>query len=262
VTLPLAGVTVVVTRPRAQSARFAALVREAGGTPVLLPALEIEPLELDAAARARLVPDDYDWTIYTSANAVECSLPRLPVPSRTRVAAIGRATARALAERGVVVHAVPSGTPDSEGLLALDAFAAPAGLRILILKGAGGRALLREELARRGAEVVTGDVYRRVAAVADGAALAELGATCGHGPLVVAATSAESLAALLDAVPDARLPCLRDAVLLAPGERVGAAARRLGWRGPLLLASGAEDAAMAEALVTARVPAGPPSPPC
>lgn len=260
-TLPLAGVAVVVTRPRAQAARFAGLVRDAGATPILLPALEIEPVELDAAARARLVPDDYDWTIYTSANAVECSLRRLPRPARTRVAAIGRATARALEEHGVAVQAVPAGASESEGLLALEAFAAPAGRRILILKGAGGRRLLREELARRGAEVVTGDVYRRVAAVPDAAALAAIEAAGACGLLVVAATSAESLEALLDAVPDARLPRLREATLLVPGERVAAAARVLGWRGPLLVARSAEDATMAGTLVAAR-PGGSPAAAC
>ena len=250
-TPPLAGVTVVVTRPRAQAARFAALVREAGATPILLPALEIEPVEPDAAARARLVPDDYDWTIYTSANAVECSLHALPRPARTRVAAIGRATARALEEHGIAVQAVPAGASESEGLLALESFAAPAGQRILILKGAGGRTLLREELLRRGAEVVTGDLYRRVAAIPDGAALDAIKAAGGRGPLVVAATSAESLAALLEAVPDARLPRLREVTLLVPGERVATAARGLGWRGPLLVARSAEDGSMAEALVAA-----------
>jgi len=142
---PLAGVTVVVTRPRAQAARFATLVSEAGATPLLLPALEIEPVELGAEARARLAPDAFDWTIYTSANSVESALRQLPRPARTRIAAVGRGTARALAAHGLPVHAVPTRSADSEGLLALDAFASVAGRRILILKGEGGRTLLREE---------------------------------------------------------------------------------------------------------------------
>ena len=259
---PLAGVTVVVTRPRAQAARFATLVSEAGATPLLLPALEIEPVELDATARERLTPDAYDWTIFTSANAVESALRQLPRPARTRIAAVGRGTARALAAQGLAVHAVPTRTADSEGLLALDAFASVAGQRILILKGEGGRTLLREELERRGAVVVTGDLYRRTPAVPDAAALVALERACDGGAVVVAATSAESLAALLQAVPDARLPRLRDAALLVPGERVAAAARADGWRGPLQVAASAEDAAMAaalpEAVSSGRPPGDPP----
>jgi uroporphyrinogen-III synthase len=261
VTGPLAGVTIVVTRPRAQAARFAALVSKAGATPLLLPALEIEPVELDPASRARLAPDAFDWTIYTSANSVESSLRQLPRPTRTRIAAVGRGTARALAERGLAVHAVPARTADSEGLLALDDFAAVAGRRILILKGEGGRTLLREEIERRGAEVVTGDLYRRVPAAPDDAALAALGRACNGGPVVVAITSAESLAALLAAIPRDLLPRLLDATLVVPGERVASTARAHGWRGPLRIAASAEDAAMAAALVEAVAPGRPPGGP-
>ena len=70
---PLAGVVVVVTRPAAQAARFAAMTEAAGARPLLFPTIAIEPVALDAAARERLVPDRYDWTVYTSANAVEHS---------------------------------------------------------------------------------------------------------------------------------------------------------------------------------------------
>ena len=75
---------------------------------------------------------------------------------------------------------------------------------------------------------------------------------------MVAVTSAESLAALLTALPDARLPRLRDATLLVPGERVAAAARTHEWRGPLRVATSAEDAAMAAALPGSIAPGAPP----
>ena len=64
----------------------------------------------------------------------------------------------------------------------------------------------------------------------------------------VAVTSGEVLGALLEAAPDGRLPTLRDAALLVPGERVAASARNLGWRGPLIVAPSAEDGAMFAAL--------------
>ena len=247
-TQPLAGVVVVVTRPAAQAARFAALVTAAGATPLLFPAIDIEPVVLDADARLRLVPDEYDWTIYTSANAVESSLHQLPRPRRTRVAAVGRATARALEEHGVAVTAVPRTTADSEGLLELECFADLRGLRVLILKGRGGRPLLREELARRGAEVVPGDVYERRRADARPEALQDLRRACDGAQVVVAATSADVLAALLELAPDDRCPRLRDAVLLVPGDRTAAAARAQGWRGRIVVAASAEDAVMADAL--------------
>ena len=118
----------------------------------------------------------------------------------------------------------------------------------MILKGAGGRTLLREELARRGAEVALGEVYRRRPAAADPAALAALHGASDTTRLIVAVTSGEVLGALLDSAPDCELPKLRDARLLVPGERVAAAARELGWRGPLIVAQSAEDATMFAAL--------------
>ena len=186
---PLAGIVVVVTRPAAQAAGFAALATAAGAQALLLPTLEIQTIALDAASRGRLVPDDYDWTIYTSANAVESSLQQLPRPQRTRVAAVGRATARALQQHGIAVSAVPRTSADSEGLLELECFADLRGRRVLILKGSGGRPLLREELARRGAEVVPGDVYQRRRTDASPQALEELRRACDAGRAVIAATS-------------------------------------------------------------------------
>jgi uroporphyrinogen-III synthase len=257
VTRALEGLTVVVTRPARQAGPFVAMLRDAGADAILLPAIEIEPIELDAASRPALVPDNFDWTVYTSANAVAWSLPQLPRPARTRVAAIGRATARALDEQGIRVDAVPQGASDSEGLLALGAFADLRGQRILIVKGAGGRTLLRDELARRGAELVLCEVYRRRPAATDPAALEALRSAGGHARLIVAVTSGEVLGALLEAAPDDRLPTLRDATLLVPGERVAASARSLGWRGPLVVAPSAEDGVMLAALARQSGRAGP-----
>jgi len=257
VTAALEGLTVVVTRPARQAGPFVAMLQDAGADPILLPTIEIEPIELDAASRAALAPDDFDWTVYTSANAVECSLQQLARPARTRVAAIGRATARALDEQGIRVDAVPQAASDSEGLLALEAFTDLRGQRILIVKGAGGRTLLRAELARRGAEVVLCEVYRRRPAAADPAALEALQKASGHTRLIVVVTSGEVLGALLETAPDGRLPKLRDATLLVPGERVAASARSLGWRGPLVIAPSAEDGVMFATLARHSSCAGP-----
>jgi len=251
VTGALAGVVVVVTRPAAQAARFAALVEAAGAQPLLFPTVAIDPVTLDAAARERLAPDLYDWTLYTSANAVEHSLSQLPKPRATRVAAVGKGTARALREHGITVTALPATTADSEGLLELDCFADLRGQRLLILKGRGGRTLLREELTGRGAEVTLGDVYERRRAEPHPAAFEALRGACAGGRAVVAATSVEVLTALLELAPDDRCPGLRDLPLVVPGARVAASARELGWRGRVVPAASAEDAAMLQATVTA-----------
>ena len=249
-TLPLAGLTVVVTRPARQAGPFVEGLLERGARAVAFPTLSIEPLDLPPGAREAYAPDAHDWVVYTSANAVEHSLSRLGQPTRARVAAIGRATARALASAGVHVDAWPERGADSEGLLAHPSFGDVAGLRVLVVKGAGGRDALRTGLAGRGARVATIDVYRRERAQTPPDALEAIGSPATPDRTVVAATSVEVLESLLGLVPDARVAWLRDVTLLVPGARVAAAARELGWRGPLVSAARAEDGAMIEALAT------------
>ena len=68
---PLAGKRVVITRPIGQAENLARLVREAGGEPLCIPAIEILPLADPApfhALAARL--DSFDLAIFVSRNAV------------------------------------------------------------------------------------------------------------------------------------------------------------------------------------------------
>ncbi|HSQ70732.1 MAG TPA: uroporphyrinogen-III synthase [Steroidobacteraceae bacterium] len=241
----LAGITVVVTRPAAQSGPFVASLHAAGAEPIAIPALVIEPLALDPAE----APADPDWLIFTSANAVEHYPGPLPGTGRSRIAAVGRATARALAERGIKVDALPRERFDSEGLLALPQFAAPLRAKVLIVRGQGGRELLREELERRGAELSVAEVYRRRRAAADQRAHALIAEALAAGRhIVTTVTSVEILEGLLAQLPEAIAGPLRQTTLLVPGERVASAAAQLGWRGPLVRATSAEDSAMLQAL--------------
>ena len=95
---------------------------------------------------------------------------------------------------------------------------------------------------------MTGDVYLRRPATVEPSTLQALRTACAAGTTVVTATSAEVLAGLLQLTPDDTYPRLRDAPLLVPGPRVSAAAREQGWRGRIIAAASAEDAAMATAL--------------
>ena len=75
---PLAGRTIVVTRPQAQAAPLAAAISAAGGTPLVFPLLEISPAadpQPLAEAAARLA--EYAVAAFVSPNAVEHALPVL-----------------------------------------------------------------------------------------------------------------------------------------------------------------------------------------
>ena len=247
----LDGVTVVVTRPAAQSARFIELATAAGAACLAYPTLLIEPLAIAPATLAQLQQRRWDWAIFTSTNAVSLALANLARPLAAKHAAVGRATARALEQAGINVDARPENAT-SEGLLALPEFAEMTGHGVLLVKGAGGRDLLPTELRLRGATVLELELYRRVVAEATPAAAATLHDALGSGRrVIVTVTSAEILRALLDGVASADAARLREQPLVVPGSRVALEALRLGWAGPLTHAATAEDEAMIAALARA-----------
>ena len=255
----LDGITVVVTRPAAQAARFLELARAAGAECIPYPTLQIDPIALDERTRARLRGRAWDWAIFTSANAVESALEQCSPPLAMRQAAVGRATARTLEQHGIKVDARPD-SANSEGLLELPEFAALAGRGVLLVKGSGGRELLRDALRARGADVLELEVYRRSVTPPTEAATAKLRlALSSAGPLVVAVTSAEVLQSLLDHLADEDGARLRRRTLLVPGPRVAAAAARLGWTGPVVEAATAEDEAMLAALRGLATGSAPPA---
>ena len=113
---PLEGRTIVVTRARAQAQRFVELLEAAGARVLQAPTIVIEPPAswepLDTALAAL---ESFAWVIFTSVNGVAMVDRRLAARStpwaaiaRKRVAAIGPATADALAEHGVRPEIVPS----------------------------------------------------------------------------------------------------------------------------------------------------------
>jgi uroporphyrinogen-III synthase len=156
----LAGITVLVTRPRELAGPLCAAVEHHGGVAIRWPGLEIESRVPDADAVAKLrraVADDV--VIFVSRNAVTHGVDLLHHPVKPRLAAIGPSTAAALRRRGLEPDILSSGH-DTESLLAHPALAAPRG-RVFIFRGVGGRELLAESLASRGTEVIYLEVYRR-----------------------------------------------------------------------------------------------------
>ena len=171
----LNGVGVLVTRPEHQADNLARLIQARGGTAIRLPMLRIQPpTNRSAVIAMQRTLGSYDRLIYTSANAAA----RFPENSDytthgVQVFAIGAATANALALRHMATVAVGDRPWCSESLLADTAFAEDRvrGLRILIVKGEGGRNLLLTVLNQRRALVHSIAVYRRAAPAANTATL-------------------------------------------------------------------------------------------
>lgn len=162
----LAGLKILVTRPVDQSVQLARLIRDAGGEPVLFPALEIEPI-VDAASESMLGQlSQFYLMIFVSPNAARVAMPQIAkhggMPVHVKVAAVGQGTAAELKKSGAqdIIH--PRERFDSEALVGELSTMPLGGSRVLIVRGRGGREYLGDNLRSRGAVVDYLECYRRV----------------------------------------------------------------------------------------------------
>ena len=230
---PLAGKTIVVTRPRAQAGPLAAAIAAQGGQPLVFPLLEISPAadtQPLADAVARLA--DYSLAVFISPNAVDHALPAILArggwPAGLLPAAVGQGTVKALAAHGVAGCIAPDERFDSEALLALPELAAErvAGRRIAIFRGDGGRELLADTLRARGAEVDCVSCYRR-SGPADG--VASLLDAWRAGRLdALTVSSSEGLRYLVDLLDAEGRAWLQKTPVFVPHARIADNARALG----------------------------------
>jgi uroporphyrinogen III methyltransferase/synthase len=190
---PLFGKRVLVTRAREQAGGTAALLREEGAEPIVLPTIEIrapsDPEPLGHALR-ELRAGAYSWAVFTSANGVDRTWDALTEAGGDArafggvlLAAIGPATARALERHGVrpeVVAKEYRGEGLAEEILRF--MRAPArvgeqgpsvprrgdrGSRVLLARAAKARDALPEALRAAGSEVDVVAVYETHAASFD-----------------------------------------------------------------------------------------------
>jgi uroporphyrinogen-III synthase len=251
VTSSLEGIRALVTRPLAQNAELCAAIRAAGGRAIGLPLLRIEPVSSPGGAeQAHHMLADSDLAIFVSANAVRHALAGLRAggydwPVALRCLAIGTATRRALDEAGVAAHAGRMAM-DSEELIAHELLEQPAGLRVVLVKGEGGRALIATQLRERGAELTEWVVYRRCPEAVDARAFGTL--LHEHGINVLLAANGETLELLLGLLARVGAGTIPpDTPIVVPGERVAGIASRAGY--PCVeVAANATDTAMLAAL--------------
>jgi len=225
----LAGRTVLVTRPAHQTAALVQAIEAAGGQAFTFPALAIEAVPVADLDTPLAQLREADSVIFISPNAAQFGMAAIHtaggLPPAATVYAVGPGTARALQKHGINEVVVPAGQ-DSEALLALPQLQQVAGRRVVIVRGAGGRALLAETLAARGAQVHFMECYRRMRPQADAAPLLARWQAGGIDAVTVA--SAETLHNLAAMLGDAGRPLLLHTPLFAPHEKIAESARRFG----------------------------------
>ncbi|TLY53419.1 MAG: uroporphyrinogen-III synthase [Gammaproteobacteria bacterium] len=249
---PLAGASVIVTRPASSAAALRRKIIALGGTPIGLPGIGVRSAaDPDAARRGLLASRASDFVVFTSPNAARYTfalMPQLHFARATRVCAVGPGSARALARHGVREVVYPAQRQDSEGLLALAPLARMRGRRVSLIGAPDGRDLLREELQRRGAKVELVHVYRRTAPRLNRRHFDALERAAA--PLLTLLSSAEAIAHLRVVLPAALFARLIASAAIVSSARLAHAAQAAGWR-EMHIAGSASGADLCAAAVTA-----------
>lgn len=251
----LAGLSVVVTRPAAQAVTLCSQLHEVGGHVHAIPLIAIEPLGNDSPSAHDRIQQQlanlhrYQHAIFISLNAAEQALSALRAahlawPAHTQAHGIGRSTAEWLSQQSIPADYPPS--MNSEGMLAMPAFAHAAGQSCLIFRGEGGRETLAEGLRTKGMTVAYCELYRRcLPADAKQRWHDWLQQHPPSTPAVVCVNSIETLDNLR--AVDEHCTQHPGLVWLVPGDRVATAAQQRGFH-PLIVSPDATDTSVLVAL--------------
>lgn len=220
----LAGTTVVVTRPPDQAGPLSAALAGAGARVLELATIEVAPPEDGGAAlaAAAAAAAGYTWVAFTSANAARrfaaCLRDGRDL-GRARLAAVGPASAEALARHGLVADLVPA-RRSADGLV--EAIGkAPVGGTVLFPRAAAAREVLPEGLRAAGWTVDEVVAYRTVEGVRPPAAVAD---EVGRADAVVF-TSPSAVRGFVSSRDDRQRPLVLPAVVACIGEVTASAVR-------------------------------------
>lgn len=236
-TLPLAGLNIVITRPREQAVGLVRRIEQLGGKPLLFPLLEIAAVSDDRALREQISRlKQTDLAIFISPNAVRYGMAAIrasgEIPASLKIASVGQGSAKALRGLGIERIIAPTERFDSESLLELPDLQNVAGRRAMIFRGDGGRELLGDTLKARGAQVEYVTCYLRSKPDVD------VGALLKVIPDALTVTSSEALGHLREMLDEAQRRVVYAITLLVPHERIAETARQLGWQQVIVTESG------------------------
>lgn len=264
---PLLGKRIVVTRSRTQASALVERLRNLGADVIEFPTIEeVSPAsyqELDSAIEHLA---SYDWIVFTSANGVDAFFERLSQNDRdqrtsstlesrsgnaevdasqhgarphdaralahARIAAIGPATARALARHGIDPDVVPQRYVAESVFDAIAAQGPLAGSRILIPRAQVARETLPELLRGAGATVDVAPAYRTQAPQDAAERASELAEALRRAEVDALTFTSSSTAANLAAIlGDGSAELIREsgAKLFSIGPVTSKTLRGLGW---------------------------------
>jgi uroporphyrinogen-III synthase len=256
--LPLAGRTILVTRARHQAGQLSEKLRALGAEVVEIPAIEIVPpesyAELDGALRNL---SQVQWLIVTSANGVAALAGRLELAGvgvadfgHLRIAAVGSATARALAHMGLKVGVTPREYVAESLVEALGDRV--DGKHVLLARAAAARDVIPDALRAMGATVDVVDAYRTVIPSESVTAIRTLFGPGGRLPDAATFTSSSTVTNFLNLLREARVAQPESMRAVSIGPITSQMLRENGWR-PAAEADPHDLAGLVEAVVRALV---------
>lgn len=215
----IAGWRVLVPRGGSWGHAVAARLVEHGAVPVIAPLIGFTPTD-DAGGLAdglgRLAAGDFDWLVVTSATTV-AQLSGVTVPARTRIAAVGPATAAALAEAGLRVDFVPSADFSAPALVG--EWPGEAGSRIFLPQSAIAEPVLAEGLRAAGNRVEAVAAYRTIGARVAPEIVDEVRSGGIRAILVTSGSVAREVAAQLAPIPaETMIACIGPRTAVEAGE--------------------------------------------
>ena len=222
--------TVLVTRPGEQGQELCSLLIKHGIKAIHHPLIAISSTP-DRKAWLQHI-DNVSIIIAISQHAVQYAEQILinhnkSWPQRIIYLAVGQKTAHYLSICTQQKVHYPQQFSDSEHLLQLPELKHVKKQNVLILRGNGGRELIKDELTKRGAKVHYGETYKREYVPFDPASCVSEWENQQVSQIVI--TSSEQLTYLCDPLTSKQLAWLNQRELYLPSQRVAKLARQRGF---------------------------------
>ena len=233
--LALSGIRVLVGRARHQAGGLSGELRKLGATVLEIPFIEIrKPRSFKPLDSVLQNLDGYDWLILTSANGVEAMWARLTRLRLTnslknlKIAAIGPATKKTIAQHGIKVDVVPKEYVAESVVRSLRRRV--KGKRVLLVRAKVARDVIPRELRRAGAQVHVVEAYETVVPQSSRTRLQNALKNPRRRPHVVTFTSSSTVRNFADLLGAREITGLDEIRLASIGPVTSSTLRDLGLR--------------------------------
>ena len=250
----LSDYTVLITRPEGQGDNLCQLIESAGGKAVSFPVIRTAITDNVEKCLIQFKSlTDFSHFIFVSRNSV-IYIQKLVVDifdqlRNDNIYAVGAGTAEELKKCGVDKVFYSEGNSGSEALLDHEGLQQTEvqGSNILIVRGNGGRELLKETLGKRGASIHYTEVYKRLKLDVQPDAISYIWHEVQ--PQVIVVTSVEGLDNLVEMTAEQDIKRLFDTRLVVISPRLLPQAQSLGFTSNPVVAGEQSDLGLLKAIL-------------